>query len=203
VAFFSVWKGIGLLVLGAGVIALSASEACTPKIGDKCVVSTDCSVQGDRLCDVSQPSGYCTQLNCRGNDCFDDATCVLFDSAVPGCDYNDRSGQYGSRVARSFCMAQCDSNSDCRSGYVCADPRTYPWLAIILDNDQSKKGCLPRPYEGQDAGDAGATFAPESPVCQAVAPLDASSPFDAAPASIVEAGTTTEPLFSDASDDGG
>src|SRR5690606_30776275 len=78
--------------------------ACTPEIGDKCQVSTDCSIRGDRLCDVSQPGGYCTQLNCRGDGCADEAACVLFNSAVPGCGYDDRAGPFGSRVARSFCM---------------------------------------------------------------------------------------------------
>src|SRR5206468_6843571 len=28
---------------------------CTPKIGDDCQTSVDCSQQGDRLCDTAQP----------------------------------------------------------------------------------------------------------------------------------------------------
>ena len=190
----------------------AVSQACTPKIGDKCVVSTDCSVQGDRLCDTSQPSGYCTQLNCRGNDCFDEAACVLFNSAVPGCSYDDRAGGYGSRIARSFCMAQCETNADCRTDYLCADPRSSPWNAIILDDNQGKKGCLPRPLvlDGGDAdgGDAGVMFSAESAVCQSAAPVDASAiapGIDAAPANVVEAGTVNlPPLFpNDASADAG
>ncbi|MBX3263206.1 MAG: hypothetical protein KF782_26260 [Labilithrix sp.] len=167
------------LARAAGALALlSAVAGCTPEIGDKCQVSTDCSIRGDRLCDTSQPGGYCTQLNCQGNGCADEASCVLFNSALPGCGYDDRSGPFGSRIARSFCAAVCESNGDCRGGYVCADPRTYPWNAIILDDDQNKRSCLPVPLEGQDAGAALET--PKAPVCEATAPpvdpIDASAP---------------------------
>lgn len=190
------------LLLGLGAVVVA--QACTPEIGDKCIVSTDCSVQGDRLCDTSQPGGYCTQLNCRGNDCFDEGACVLFNSAIPGCNYDDRAGGYGSRIARSFCMAQCDNDGDCRPDYVCADPRTAPWSAVILDDNQGKKGCLPKPLPFDGGGDGGVTFSVESPVCQSAAPLDAAAPIEASAPSIVEAGTVNvPPLFPEAGADAG
>src|SRR3954454_15461945 len=111
-----------LLFVALPVVAVVVLAACTPEIGDKCVLSTDCSTRGDRLCDTSQPDGYCTQFNCAKNACPDEAACVLFNSNVPGCGYDDRAGGYGSRVARSFCVAKCSSNSDCRGGYICANP---------------------------------------------------------------------------------
>lgn len=171
--------------------------ACTPEIGDKCQVSTDCSIRGDRLCDVSQPGGYCTQLNCRGNSCADEAACVLFNSALPGCAYDDRAGPFGSRVARSFCMAKCESNGDCRDGYVCADARTYPWNAVILDDDQGKRTCLAMPLEGQDGGTAGPGVT--APVCGPAAPPV--SPIDAGAAAI-HAPPGPPPLFPGAVDAG-
>jgi hypothetical protein len=163
--------------LAAG-LALLAAVACTPSIGDDCRVSTDCSIRGDRLCDTAQPGGYCTQLNCGGGGCADEATCVLFNSAVPGCGYDDRSGPFGSRVARSFCMATCTSNGDCRGGYVCADPRGYPWNAVILDNQQNRRTCLAVPPEGQDAGDAGpvSTALVCGPSAPPVSTIDAAAP---------------------------
>lgn len=202
--FASGWRiRLALFGLALGLGAVIASEACTPEIGDKCIVSTDCSVQGDRLCDTSQPDGYCTQLNCRGNDCFDEAACVLFNSAIPGCNYDDRAGGYGSRIARSFCMAQCENNGDCRGDYVCADPRTAPWNAVILDDNQTKKGCLPKPLPFDAGADGGVLFSAESPVCQSAAPVDAAVPIDAAPPSVVEAGTVNlPPLFPDGGDAG-
>lgn len=182
----------------AGIV-LFALAGCTPTIGDKCQVSTDCSIRGDRQCDVSQPGGYCTQLNCRGNSCSDEASCVLFGSAVPGCNYDDRSGPFGSRVARSFCMAKCETNSDCRDGYTCADPRTAPWNAVILDDDQGKRSCLAIPIEGQSV-EANQALA-DGGVC-AAAPV--MTPIDAGAASVVAPITPPPPLFdagiSDASD---
>ena len=149
-------------------------------------------MRGDRLCDVSQPEGYCTALNCRGGSCADDAVCVLFSSAVPGCGYNDRSGTFGSRVARSFCIAPCTSNTDCRAGYVCADPRTYPWNAVVLENDQSRRTCLAVPLEGQDGG-TGGPDAGIAPVCGPAAPP--LTPIDAGAARVFDAGLPVPPLF--------
>src|SRR5258705_13828561 len=60
----------------AGAIAASLAVGCSPKIGDKCSVSTDCSVQGDRLCDPTQPGGYCTVFNCEPDRCPDESVCV-------------------------------------------------------------------------------------------------------------------------------
>jgi hypothetical protein len=168
-----------------------AVAACSPEIGDKCQISTDCSIRGDRLCDISQPGGYCTQLNCRANSCADDAACILFYSAVPGCTFDDRSGTFGSRVARSFCMKWCESNADCRDGYVCADARTYPWNAVILDDNQAKRTCLAAPLEGQDAGVI-ASVAPPA-VCGPAAPPVAA--IDAGAALIHDAGVSAPPLF--------
>jgi hypothetical protein len=178
-----------LLLLGA------SAAACTPKIGDKCQVSTDCSVQGDRLCDVSQPDGYCTQLNCHSASCPPgEGSCVLFESSIPGCGFDDRAFN-GSRVARSSCIANCNSNNDCRSGYACVDPRQPPFNGFILDDDQTKHTCLPIPAgqigdagQAADAGDAG-----PAPVCQAVGPQVPA--IDAGPAAISDGGLVVPPLL--------
>jgi hypothetical protein len=121
---------------------------CTPAIGDRCALSTDCSIQGTRLCDTSQPGGYCTMLRCTANACPENAACVEFGASVPGCPYDDYSAP--SRVGRAMCLKTCGSNADCRQteGYICADPLRRPdpkaptlWIAI-LDTDQSKKVCM-------------------------------------------------------------
>src|SRR5689334_9273278 len=105
-SFFSSTSPIHVWGRRAAVLGVLASAiACTPEIGDKCVLSTDCSVRGDRLCDNSQPGGYCTVFNCKGSDCPDQAACVLFNAAVQGCGFDDRAGNFGGRTARSFCVA--------------------------------------------------------------------------------------------------
>ena len=51
-----------LLLCAAAVCALFAS-GCRAKIGDACNVSTDCSLLGDRICDLSHRiagRGECT-----------------------------------------------------------------------------------------------------------------------------------------------
>ena len=130
--------------LALGVCAALALGGCTPSIGDSCVLSTDCSLQGDRVCDNAQPNGYCTMFNCATNSCPDNAACLLFHANVPGCPYDGY--QSPSRTARSFCLAHCQQDSDCRQsdGYVCVDATQPPWNAIVVDT-QWQRVCMVRP----------------------------------------------------------
>lgn len=127
------------LVFAAAALVLAG---CKPSIGSGCTLSTDCSTQGDRVCDTAQPGGYCTQLNCIDNSCPDNAVCVLFQASVPGCQYNDYSAP--ARTGLAMCVKDCAGDSDCRQsdGYVCADPKAAPWYAAILDDNQEKTVCL-------------------------------------------------------------
>jgi len=166
-------------------LALFAA-GCTPKIGDSCVMSTDCSTQGNRQCDTSMPGGYCTIVNCGPNGCPDYAACYLFHPSVQGCSYNDR---VTSRTSQSFCMAGCKSNGDCRAGYECKDARQPPWNADLLDDNQAQTVCVPNPdtaftnaYGDEVTDDGGA------PVCLAYPGVDA-----AFPASFEDAGTSSAP----------
>ncbi|MGH7269934.1 MAG: hypothetical protein ACREJ3_05840 [Polyangiaceae bacterium] len=138
----------GLLLLG------SAATGCKAKVGDACALSTDCAIDGTRVCDTSQPGGYCTLLNCTANTCPDNAACVMFQPSVPGCPYSDY--QAPSRTARVFCMAACGQDSDCRQseGYVCRPVTGPPWNATILDQNKSQEVCVASP--GMDSGDSGA-----------------------------------------------
>ena len=171
-------------LLAAGIMGVFT--ACTPSIGDKCVLSTDCSTKGDRLCDTSQPDGYCTEFNCSKNNCPDEAACVFFDSKVPGCSYDDSNGNRGSRVARAFCSALCTKDADCRSGYICADPKAAPWNGIVIDDDQSKRTCLVIPASfypdaAQPTVDASDS---DGGLCSVLGPMVSS--IDASPAQIYD-----------------
>ena len=182
-------RALWLSVL-CGALALLG---CQPSIGDKCVLSTDCSTRGDRLCDTTQPNGYCTQFNCRGDDCPTEAVCVLFSGAVTGCPTDDRRAP--PRTGRSMCLFACQTDSDCRTGegYICADPRGAPYFALGLA-DNTGKVCLVAPT--QDGGALYSAADAEAPVCKAggatvpdidaAAPLDASQP-DAADAAVIDA----------------
>jgi hypothetical protein len=99
------------------LIALLAG--CSPKIGNKCALSTDCSQLGDRLCDTNQPGGYCTVFNCEPDQC-PDAICVAFDPLLdPACGAAV-DGRWP-RFERSYCLAACSSDGDCRNQYQCID----------------------------------------------------------------------------------
>lgn len=134
------------LVFVVGALALGA-VACGHDIGDSCKTSVDCSQGGERLCDITQPDGYCTIFNCEPNTCPSEAACIVFDpqlSAVNVC-----TGTNGlSRFARSFCLYRCSSNDDCRSGYECQDfspgdaHQPNDWNALAVDTDRSRKVCV-------------------------------------------------------------
>jgi hypothetical protein len=158
------------IAFAALVIAAFALAGCTPAIGDRCTLSTDCSVQGNRQCDTTQPGGYCTMLQCIANSCPDNAACVELGASVPGCAYDDYSAP--SRVGTSMCLKTCSSDTDCRQsdGYTCGNPAPKPGSAVVLDTNQARHVCL-------IAGPS-ATFA-DAQVCSSsrpdVPPLDASA----------------------------
>ncbi len=125
-------------------VLVAVAAGCKPKIGDDCRISTDCSAAGDRLCDITAPSGYCTVYNCEPDSCpEDESLCVEFGaqrSPVSKCEDKQSPSPYG----RAFCMATCDDDSDCRSGYTCADlsDPTNPWGAVLIDRGRGKRACV-------------------------------------------------------------
>ncbi|HHW97708.1 MAG: hypothetical protein ACOX51_11605 [Myxococcota bacterium] len=73
--------------------------SCASQIGDSCSNNSDCGV--GRLCDKSQPGGYCTQRACDRYECPAEAVCVDF------------GGQ------ERYCMQRCGAFAFCREDYVC------------------------------------------------------------------------------------
>jgi hypothetical protein len=133
-----------LLLVLAG---LSGLAACGKEIGDACVLSQDCSPNGDRFCSDPDGSrgGYCTIIGCDVDTCPGEATCVRFftgsftnkvcdhdpahpaDPANPSppcsldelCALNDHCVPRSSEVR--YCMKTCGSDGDCRDHYECRD----------------------------------------------------------------------------------
>ena len=112
------------------LLALLAIGGCKPQVGDSCKLSTDCSVTGDRLCDTSQPDGYCTIFNCEPDTCPGDSVCVQFHPS-------------SLRFQRRFCVASCGNPSDCRPGYACVAPATRDALIIDATAPAHNTLCLP------------------------------------------------------------
>jgi len=151
--------------LALGLVTAALALGCKPQIGDKCTVSTNCSTTGERLCDVTQPDGYCTVFNCEPGSCPEDSVCVNFGtelSPVPGCTPSQANSPY----KRSFCMANCSGDDDCRSGYRCLSPGEGDFHAVLAEHSGGQKVCAvppkPKPDEntpndvciGADAGPA-------------------------------------------------
>ncbi|MEM9073655.1 MAG: hypothetical protein AAGE52_34515 [Myxococcota bacterium] len=94
-------------------LCLGLLFACAPNIGDSCNDSSDCSVNGSRICDTAQPSGYCTVRNCDPDTCPGRSICVEW-RGIPD------------RTAIAFCMDRCNGDGACRRQYSCMgvdDPR--------------------------------------------------------------------------------
>jgi hypothetical protein len=124
-------------------VVLGAGTGCKPKIGDACTTALECSSLGDRLCDTTQPGGYCTQFGCQPDGCPSEAACIVFRSSIdPACGTAD-DGKYG-RFSQSFCMIVCESTTDCREGYACALPADRDALLLdqTKDNPASVKVCI-------------------------------------------------------------
>jgi len=119
-------------------ILVALALGCGSSIGDECSQSTDCSQEGDRICDPASPGGYCTQEGCDFGTCPDEATCVRFfpvtqltmASCTPGeepsaCNLDEICVVGGYCAPRSterrFCMRKCGGQGDCRGGYECRD----------------------------------------------------------------------------------
>ena len=85
-------------------------SACGREIGDDCGTNVDCGT--GRICDLSQPGGYCTVSPCRPDYCPGESICVEF---TPD---------------DTYCMRRCDADEECRKGYLCvlghrADEQEY------------------------------------------------------------------------------
>jgi hypothetical protein len=129
------------------LFAITALVACRPQIGDECETSVDCSSTQERLCDISQPGGYCTIFNCEPDTCPDESACIEYaaqPSVLPEC----RDPHATTRYQRSFCLQKCEEDGDCRDRYVCTRiDAANPWGAINVDGGDVKVCTVP--YSGK------------------------------------------------------
>ena len=118
------------------VLAFAAASAvgCAPEIGDECDTALDCSSQGSRQCDRTQPGGYCTILGCERGTCPEESVCVKFRPSLE-------------RIAVTYCMAECETDSDCRGdeGYECVTQAEFSeGEARVLDGAGAEFCSIPR-----------------------------------------------------------
>lgn len=187
---------IGTVLAAALAVGMSG---CKPEIGDDCSVSTDCSSTGDRLCDTTQPGGYCTIFNCEPGTCPEEAICVGFStSSSKVCEDPQSDG----RLQRTYCLRSCGSNDDCRSGYECGDvgAKDNAWAATVMEWSGGGKVCIV-PWSGAPL--------PENPNTEVCTGTDAGfdvTPWEPEAGTLVDAGDDAADAADagdDASDDAG
>ncbi|HEX8113396.1 MAG TPA: hypothetical protein VF516_36955 [Kofleriaceae bacterium] len=137
-----------VLLALAGLLAAGALVGgCGKEIGDACTLASDCSPNGDRICQCSNCSGtdptgdsakgYCTIQGCDFGTCPGEAVCVRFftgsfdnkpctpQTADTDCSIDELCSLAGNCVPRSaevrYCMLKCDSGGDCRDNFECRD----------------------------------------------------------------------------------
>jgi hypothetical protein len=139
--------------------ALALLGGCKKKIGDPCVRSTDCSIRGDRSCDLSHRvnsagiptpsgSGECTIESCGADTCPKEAECVKVygsDFLTVACDptREDRAS-YGNASGMELpddelgCIPCTDSTCDS-----CPDGEGDCLICPPRDDCRSNEVCLP------------------------------------------------------------
>ena len=150
---FASRHGCALLLLVCSV------SACAPEIGDECATALDCSASGTRLCDLTQPRGYCTLEGCEADTCPDEAVCVQFGRRI--------DGKPVDRVSRTFCMFACESSGDCRTGdrYTCFSAKDFGnkrGEAQVLGNPDARF-CAPVAPEEPMSSEPDAGQTPDAP----------------------------------------
>ena len=74
------WIPATVVTRTLALVALAAvAPGCKPKIGDPCKLSTDCSIRGERTCDLSYTiggEGECIIEGCTLGTCPKEAVCV-------------------------------------------------------------------------------------------------------------------------------
>jgi hypothetical protein len=108
-----VFRGSCLVLLALCGLTLGA---CGKEIGDACVLSSDCSPNGDRVClcsycsgsiDQTADQGYCTVLGCDHSSCPEESACVRF-----------FTGDFDNRVCDPA-VAEVDCKPDPTGAVVC------------------------------------------------------------------------------------
>ena len=120
--------------LTGAALCLFAFVGCTPAIGDPCTTAFNCSINGDRTCDLARPNGSCTIFGCEADACPDGAVCVRFRPDP-------------TRLTFTACMRTCQVQGHCRvdEGYECVRAEDIvdadgSALAEVVDVDRADEG---------------------------------------------------------------
>lgn len=126
----------GRLLLAAALIAQAlALSACQRRIGNACRVSTDCSIRGERICDLSylvdgdgnvdpKGKGECTIEGCTAGSCPREGACIQVFNAEflsVACDPDLEDRRPDASMADPSIYNRCTDQELCLPEGLCAD----------------------------------------------------------------------------------
>jgi hypothetical protein len=104
-----------------GASCAASSQCSAGVLSAECVTEAQAQAEG-----FSAPGGYCTAVGCDLENpfgsCGTGATCVSLLPSVTGC------------------FANCNTEADCREGYVCAEHTCRPTLICTGEGDSCNQG---------------------------------------------------------------
>jgi hypothetical protein len=100
-----------------------AAAGCSKHVGDGCSTNIDCAQDGTRICDLSQPGGYCTVDGCDDTSC-PGSICVRF---------------FDQRYSTRFCPnADPGTAGECPVNEPCIDVCRVDELCVVCGPDPSQ-----------------------------------------------------------------
>jgi hypothetical protein len=129
------------------LLALLGPIACKAKIGDDCLRSTDCSIRGERVCDLSHrvdsqgnstPAGRgeCTIDGCGRDSCPKEAACIK----VYGSDFLSVACDPDREDVATFCE---DGDEACEARGCLPSVEPGVWTCPPTDECETHEVCLP------------------------------------------------------------
>ncbi|MCA9708205.1 MAG: hypothetical protein KDK70_20300 [Myxococcales bacterium] len=132
------------------VLALFALIACQAKIGDECVRSTDCSIRGERVCDLSHrvndqgvitPAGQgeCTIDGCGRDSCPKEAACIK----AYGSNFLSVACDPEREDLATFCDLEQDGEDACTARGCSPSVEAGVWTCPPRNDCDANEVCLP------------------------------------------------------------
>jgi hypothetical protein len=113
-------RSVSLLTL---VLVGLLAPACGKSIGDGCRTNIDCASDGTRICDLSQPGGYCTVDGCDDSSCPGSICVRFFDQKYPTgtCSIppGTSPGTVGTCSSPPSTVDECRTSGQCLSDELC------------------------------------------------------------------------------------
>jgi hypothetical protein len=132
------------------LLALLGLAACQAKIGAECLRSTDCSIRGERICDLSHRvndqgvvaasgKGECTIEGCGRDSCPKEAACIK----VYGSDFLSVACDPEREDVATVCDLERLGEAGCEARGCVPSIEAGTWTCPPRDDCEARQVCLP------------------------------------------------------------